>query len=618
MRTDKPYKAIDPKITINNIRNILTDNDIFLIEVYFNECFNSFSNRLIISSPGLTRLQKGSNGKGMSPEYSLASAYGEFMEYIQNYHLFDDILEYANKEYISNVNGTEYSTTILNKDLALDFSYDPDEKYFFYEELSQNQKNIFNHIAIFNEDANLAIKAKDKKKILFAPFYCVKEGYSEYLPISFIRSQSGSNGLCAGNTKEEAILHGICEIFERYVAKTIFLDEITPPTIPTTIFEGTKIFDLLSKIEKNDNVSIIIKDCSLNQGLPVIGLLVIDHDCNSYAFKLGADVSPIIALERCFTELFQGQNQLKQILKKADFTKDPFEHSYYSRIICKKIEFFWFIKNGSGKLPNSMFSSNFSYQFNGLNKNLNKSDKEDLRYLLRKIGELGFSTYVRDVSFLNFPSCYVYIPGMSEVVEPFMQNHKKENFGKIKKNNFSLLSNFKNYTVEEFVQIAEMIEEEPYQTISLFPYNVNENNYVNKHYLLALIYYRISNYLKSYENLNLVIDSLNDEEIKENIHLLCSRDYIYFKAQGYSKDEIIAKITSMYKVELLSDVTNDLENEIDVFQYQSFPTCFNCNDCEIKYDCHYFDVLGFLKNIQEKHRDNKINQDGLKWLSELM
>lgn len=617
MRPGKPYKAVDPKVTINKIRNILNENGIFLIETYFNKYYDFFSHRSIICSNELTKLNKGVNGKGLTPEYSLASAYGEFMEYIQNYHFFDDILEYTNKEYIHNQKESEFSKTILSNNLALDFSYDPDEKYLSYNELNQNPKKIFDHIATFIEEAYLATNVNANKKLLFAPYYCVNEGFSEYLPLSLIRSQSGSNGLCAGNTKEEAILHGICEIFERYVAKRIFIDEITPPTIPTETFHGTKIYDLLSKIEKEKNISVIIKDCSLNQGLPVIGLLIIDHDSHSYAFKLGSDISPVIALERCFTELFQGHNQLRETLKRIDLANDPFEHSSISRDICKKMEFYLFIRDGSGKIPNSMFSPDSSYSFSGLNQDLNKSDKEDLKYLLGLIEKLGFRTYLRDVSFLNFPSFDIYIPGMSEVLNTFKSENEKDHFKWDGKNYFSLLFNLKNNTIEEFIQVAEMIEEYPYPTITLFPYNVSKDNFINKYYLLTLIYYRISNYSKSYENLKKMIDSFTDREIRRNTYLLCARDYIFFKSKGHTKDEIVALLKNIYIIELISDVSKDLDDEADIFHYQSFPACFNCEKCEIRKDCHYLDTLGFIKNIQEKHKTNRINQNSLEWLSEL-
>ena len=615
MNPDKPNKAVEPVATINTIRHILTECGIFLIEEHQTEASNFCSSRLTIGGRnGFLKLNMGTSGKGLTPEYSLASAYGEFMERIQNYSIFSDNLEYVTKENIKNQN--EFSNTLLSNDLVLDFSFDPDEKHAHYDELTQNQKDIFNHIAVFNKSVGFALVTKKEKKILIAPFYCVKEKCSELLPISLLLSQTGSNGMCAGNTTEEAILHGICEIFERYVLKIIYKDEITPPTIPTALFKGTQIYDILSQFEEENNISVIIKDCSLNQGLPVIGLLIIDNDNNSYAFKLGAATSPITALERCFTGLFQGR-QLKQLLSNIDITKDPFEHSSSSRIKCKYLEYNKQVKNENGKLPNSIFSSKFSYSSNGLNLNLNKSDQEDLKYLLDKVEESGFNIYIRDVSFLNFPSFYVYIPGMSEIYNPFESDNGKTEIAVDRKYEYSLLFDLKNRSIEEYIQVVQILENDSNQIFKLSPYNADENNFINKHYLLALIYYRISEYSKSCENLSKVIDSFDDEEKKQNIHLSCSRDFIYLKAKGLHNDEIAAYLQNIYKVELLLDVFNDLENEADIFQYQSFPSCFNCKECEIEDGCLYFIVVKLVKTLQEQHKANRINQDILKWISEL-
>ena len=53
------------------------------------------------------------------------------------------------------------------------------------------------------------------------------------------------------------------------------------------------------------------------------------------------------------------------------------------------------------------------------------------------------------------------------------------------------------------------------------------------------------------------------------------------------------------------------------FNIKNFPTCFNCKDCEIKDGCFYLEILKISKNIQEKNKSNRINQDTLKWISEI-
>lgn len=477
MKKNKPYKAVDPIKTINNIRNILSGCGIFLIEDQNFSTYGFYSSRILISNKGLFKLGIGQNGKGLTPEYSLASAYGEFMERLQNYNIFINGLSYARSGNKNNIEN-ELFERILEKGLVLDFVFDPAEKYLSYEELSKRQKNIYDSIAIHNK----LLDSKEKlEKSLFVPFYCVKEMCTEFLPIGAIYLEAKSNGMCAGNTKEEAILQGLCEIFERYVAKMIYKYEITPPDIPITLFKGTKIYDLFSHWnEENENISIFVKDCSLDKGLPVIGLLIIDHDSNSYAFHLGADPSPIVALERCFTELFQCR-QLEHSLKKIDICKDPFGESSLSREQKINEEFFKFIADGTGVLPNSILLSTPSYPFKELNWGLSKSDKSDLIYFLEKIDTLGFHTYIRDVSFLTFPSFYIYIPGMSEISSVFGDdNCNKENI------TYQVLYNVKNNNMNEYKQAIEVLEKETSSCLRLFPYNTHKDNFVDRNFFVGI------------------------------------------------------------------------------------------------------------------------------------
>ncbi len=606
MKKNKPYKAVDPIVTINNIRNILSKCGIFLIEDQNISTSGFFSTRLLIGNSDLFKLRVGQNGKGLTPEYSLASAYGEFMERLQNYNIFVNGLSYARNENRKSIE-SELFLEILKKGLALDFVFDPKEKYYSYDELTKRQRDICDNISAYNELVNFQNSKENSGKSLYVPFYCVKEKCTEYLPIRAIYLEAKSNGMCAGNTKEEAILQGLCEIFERYVAKMIYKYEITPPDIPIDLFKGTKIYDLISHWHKeNENISIIIKDCSLDKGLPVVGLLIIDHESNSYAFHLGADPSPVVALERCFTELFQCR-QLDSSLKKMNICKDPFGELPLQRKQKINEEFFKFVSNGTGLLPNSILLSKSSYQFNGLNLNLSKSDKSDLKYLLEKIDTLGFRTYIRDVSFLNFPSFFIYIPGMSEISSVFSDKdcYNRNNI------TYQVLYNIKNKTLDEYKQAIEILEKETTTYIRLFPYNIHEDNYVDRNFLLALIYYKLSDFYSSYEKLSVMIDSFAEEEYSQNSYLLCSRDYIYYKSKGFHYKEISDILCNVYMTDVLSEVIEDLEFNDNIFKYQNYPTCFNCSACKMQKDCYYLSVLSLLKTVQKKHKENLIDQNNL-------
>jgi len=612
-KLNKPYKACDPLITIQKIRDILSNSGIFLHEKYHEVSSTFYSCRLIVGDNGLENLYKGTNGKGLTPIYSLASAYGEFMERLQNNFLFSEASFFANKKY----HNTEYDLTkiLKNEDLLLDFEFDPDENFISYSELTENQKVILNKIATSNRDIYLMLSDENKKGncYVYAPFYCLEEKKTEYLPIQLMLAKTGSNGMCAGNTKKEALIQGFCEIFERYVAKIIFRDELSLPNIPIELFQGTKIYNSICKLVNENNLTIYVKDCSLNLGFPVIGMLMIDNNSNTYTFNLGSDPSPIIALERCFTEIFQGDRYEKT---KQRITFESYCEINGNKNITKNNEFFKFIINGEGVFPSSILSNECSYEFGGLNWDLNKSDNDDLLFIIKKIEEIGESIYIRDVSFLGFPSYYIYVTGMSEVVNTF--NCDEQTMDNLS-NNGKMLYNLKNKTTEKYEIISHYLEHEKKENITLFPYNLNEDNFVNRLYLLSLLFYRISDYKKAFKSLDSLLKAFNPDEVKSNIYLCCARDYIYFKSLSTDDKIIIDKLSVVYDNQLVEEVSSDLKNNYDVFNHQHFPTCFNCYECGIRNDCKLIAVVKLLKNIQKKHIESKIDQNNTgKLLNELI
>jgi len=62
----KPYKTSLPYDTVQKIRKILFEHNIFLIEVASkSKVSNTYSNRIVVADEGLETLDIGTNGKGM-------------------------------------------------------------------------------------------------------------------------------------------------------------------------------------------------------------------------------------------------------------------------------------------------------------------------------------------------------------------------------------------------------------------------------------------------------------------------------------------------------------------------------------------------------------------------
>lgn len=122
----------------------------------------------------------------------------------------------------------------------------------------------------------------------------------------------GTNGAAAGNTLEEALLQGSCELYEREAISLFYQNKIKNYyEIILSNDIQLKFKTILEKLQ-NNNLIYHIYDLSYSLNIPVICLQLINTITHNSYLCFGA--SPIfeIALERCFTEIYQGFFTLKE------------------------------------------------------------------------------------------------------------------------------------------------------------------------------------------------------------------------------------------------------------------------------------------------------------------
>lgn len=134
-----------------------------------------------------------SNGKGTILESSIASAYGEYIERLQTNNFFIDFY-LPNRKYFPDEVNFDFDGNYLNKELKK--IYNP------HNELEA--KDLID----FNSDYT--------NKIVCLPFIKESNGEEIFVPINILSNLFVSNGLSTGNTKEEAKVQALSEIFERY------------------------------------------------------------------------------------------------------------------------------------------------------------------------------------------------------------------------------------------------------------------------------------------------------------------------------------------------------------------------------------------------------------------
>lgn len=581
---------------------------ILLKEQYF-ENGTFYSCRLSLANAEVNGLDIGTNGKGNNFEYALASGYAEFMERLQNKILLNKRI-YAYRKYVNALPPESlFVKKLKQEDLIFDYKYDKNEEVWEIERVIEECKEDLKKLFQIESDEELVsflyCEFKDED-VTMVPFYSVFSKKIKFLPISIISSLVGSNGMAAGNTCQEAVLQGLCEIFERYAVFQIYLNKITPPTIDREYFRGTEIYEKIEQLEKKYHLVIILKDCSLNKGLPVIGALIIDRENHTYSFKLGADFVPFRALERCLNEVYQGTVGFKGMpigifdLSEGERWKFSIEdYKYYNlnRIFI----------NGSGFWPESIFSENYSYSFQGFNPNWGVSDKEDLNYGFKLVKQLGYEVYIRDNSVLGFPSYYIVIPGMSQHVDTKEHFHLyKKSFSKL-----DLIAKMGCLLKEEAVALADAIEEN-YWLMKYRSFNYTQQYLYNIDFdllnlPLELFMFMLCYYIGREENAKTYLDRFLLGKDRRNFsYFYALSDFLSMKMQKeFDEKEIISLLSKWYGLSRAEEVVSDMQYPERIFQYYNFPTCFACEICKVASSCRFFELLKIEKKLNAHTVDQR-------------
>jgi ribosomal protein S12 methylthiotransferase accessory factor len=544
----KPYKANPPSLTIDLIKSLLFELDFHFIEYKTNT--NPFFKSCTLSMINPSNKQSffSTYGKGVSVEWASASAWGEMAERIQNLAFFMMFL-YPSQPEKGDITEEE-------------FKYFPDEK-----KLNYNIETL-NH-SIYNSES-LNGYSRTFSNYIGVPFFSLFENKPEYLPFRALQLIAGSNGMCSGNTKEEAIIQGISEIFERFVLKKLYEKPICPPDVPSSFFKRSDIYNAMNTIAVQYNLKIKIKDCSLGKNYPVIGVLILNGK-NEYAFHLGADPSPITALERCFCEMFQNG---RICFKSIDELNDHLP--YDPTTVFWKINLNKTISSYSGHWPNAILNDHPDYNFMGFSHPVSVSDQEDLQFLIDILKSENRKVFIRDNSFLGQPAYYIYIPEMSEITN-FQNDLFPDSCLNLDKS-LPTLTNLKASTLNDRTEL--------YKTII---------NYINNS---PIGVFEPLDYLKYYREHP--IGRLSAKEFKSLLELSMIEGKI---SDVFSKDEIRSN-------EFLNAVYLKEGNfkPINIFNIIDIPKCFNCNTCNQKYRCNFHYISEFWLKIRHKIELKPINQ----------
>lgn len=349
------------------------------------------------------------NGKGATKKACLASALGEYFERLSCNYFFADF-------YL----GEEFSSA--------EFVHYPDERWFavmgdsvpdglldkkLWQYYDPEQQLTAQHLYDTNTGAS------DRSRgICAVPYHRLRDGENIWFPVSVIGNIYVSNGMSAGNTKNEARVQSLSEIFERYVKNKIIAEGICLPEVPRDVLERfPTIVEAINELESHD-YHLRVADASLGGKYPVMSVTLMNpRDATVYA-SFGAHPSFEVALERTVTELLQGRS-LHELDGFSPPSLDLDEVADHHNLETHFID-------SSGLIAYDFFKNTPDFEFYDWDHDADTADEFD--YLSNIIHDMGFDIYIADYQHLNVYSCRIIVPGMSDIypVDDLVWNNNNE------------------------------------------------------------------------------------------------------------------------------------------------------------------------------------------------
>ena len=589
---ERRYKEVLPEKTVEKLKGLLKQLGIEVEEKWIDaSSVGTYSLRVCVKGTNI-----GQNGKGMTKEFAMASGYAEFFERFQN-GMFRFRLEKPTKE--------------------LPFTYAPDERTLSIEELMNKENSFLDNIVeanghgkdtkeeqikyikhVLNQDTILV----EKEDYLSLPYYSVKNSNITYVPERLFSYTCNSNGMCAGNSKEEALIEGLSEIFERYAGIEIFKRKLTLPEIPESYIDKfPKVKQMVEKLKKNEKYYFRLVDCSFGGKYPVAGLYIIDKNTGKFGFKLGAHPDYGIAMERCFTEASQGRD----IYEYAETCLFDF----YDGEDSKNRSFTEFIYGDFSAVPYQILGKKLDYEFTEMPDVSNLDNKEILRRMVKTILDEGKDILIRNVTSLGFPAFRIIVPGMSEI--SFDPTAKYFNIFATLQQLFSDFRKITKDNIKEVIKLMEIVVNEIGYTQLALLLSLKEDVLLpcasigsEGKYLLGILYIMDGQYdkaAKMLEDLNFLVENISKNQA-ENIMVKA----VYYYASAM--DKLKSHEEAMYYIKMLFDENiakcidgsfkdrdNILQNHYGITQ----------EDYVDNNDSYY---LPFMETLRKAQKENVVDQ----------
>jgi len=490
-----------------------------------------------------------SNGKGATKDSALCSALGEYLERISTNYFYNDF--YLGEE-------------IANSD----FVHYPNEKWFTSPSDDSLPKGLMDEVLLkaYNNENELKAShlidtnsGNTKRGVCAVPYVRHSDKKTVYIPVNLIGNLFVSNGMSAGNSKYEARVQALSEIFERAVKKKIILEEISLPDIPQSVLNKyPKIRAGIKELEAK-GFPIVIKDASLGGKFPVLSVTLMNPKNGGVFASFGSHPNFEVALERSLTELLQGRS--------FEGLNEIFPPTFNKNSICEENNIIDHFIDSTGVISWKYFSKKEDYNF--VEWDFSGTTQEENNILMNILHKLGKEIYIADYDDLGVNACRILVPNYSEIYEPEDLIWDNNNHSIIFRSDILTIHQLDNESLKSLVRNLEEIQIDDHMKISeLIGIAFDENTVwgqltINE--LKCLIYLSIQNFQEAKESTEIFL-SYNDNT-PERRKFFQALDCVLEITLDEQLDlnDYKENLTRMYGNNILNNVTKSVTGELRFF-----------------------------------------------------
>ncbi|MFT4541412.1 MAG: ribosomal protein S12 methylthiotransferase accessory factor [Planctomycetota bacterium] len=335
------------------------------------------------------------NGKGATKDAALCSALGEYLERMSNNYFYNDYF--------------------LGEERAqAEFVHYPNEKWFKPGPDDSIPEGLMDERFMEVFDCDHELKASHlvdansgaiERGICALPFTRQSDQQTVHVPANLVGNIFVSNGMSAGNTRYEARVQCLSEIFERAVKKQIILEELTLPDVPKAVIgRFPTIAAGIAKLE-DQGFPVLVKDASLGGKFPVMCVAIMNPRTGGAFASFGGHPKFEVALERSLTELMQGRS-----FEGLNDVPPPTFNEFAIREPNNMVEHFI---DSTGVVSWKFFSQSADYEF--CDWDFAGSTEQEYQYLMGIMRDLDKEVYIADYEDLGASACRILVPGYSEI-----------------------------------------------------------------------------------------------------------------------------------------------------------------------------------------------------------